>query len=315
MSWQPAPDAAGNNDCPPAVDIEIIPRASDIGGFDVRRALPFRDKRMVGPFIFWDEMGPGEFLAGQGVDVRPHPHIGLSTVTYLFSGALDHRDSLGSFQTIAPGDVNLMSAGTGIAHSERTGAATRQTPHVLSGIQSWVAQPKTHEDNAPGFVHHAAASLPVMEAEGICLRLILGEGHYGLTSPVKTDWNSLYADVVLQAGAQLPVPAEVEERAIYVCTGEIEIGGTTYAPNRMLVLHPNRAATIRALTPVRLLLLGGAVMDGPRYIWWNFVASTREKIEHAAREWKTGAFPAVAGDDKEFIPLPSEPKLAPFREG
>ena len=296
-----------------AVEMTIIPRASDIGGFEVLRALPFRDKRMVGPFIFWDEMGPGEFLTGQGVDVRPHPHIGLSTVTYLFDGVMDHRDSLGTFQTIAPGDVNLMHAGTGIAHSERTGPAERAHPHKLAGVQSWVAQPYTHEDTAPDFTHHGKGDLPVMESEGVTLRLVMGDGQYGLSSPVKTQWDTFYADAVLQTGAQLPVPADVEERAIYVLSGEIEVGGTAYASHQMLVLAPGKPASIKALSPVRLILLGGAVMDGPRYIWWNFVSSRRDKIVDAAERWQARTFATVAGEDKaEFIPLPGQPKLAPI---
>lgn len=295
-----------------AVEMTIIPRASDIGGFEVLRALPFRDKRMVGPFIFWDEMGPGEFLTGQGVDVRPHPHIGLSTVTYLFDGAMDHRDSLGSFQAITPGDVNLMHAGTGIAHSERTGVQERAQPHKLAGVQSWVAQPHTHEDQPPAFIHHGKEALPVMEGEGVSLRLVMGQGHYGLSSPVQTQWDTFYADVNLQAGAKLPVPKAVEERAIYVLSGEIEIGGTAYAPHQMLVLAPGKDATVKALSSVRLMLLGGAVMDGPRYIWWNFVSSRRDKIADAAERWQARTFATVTGDEAEYIPLPGQPKLAPL---
>ncbi len=292
------------------IDMVIIPRSSDIGGFEVLRALPFRDKRMVGPFIFWDEMGPGEFLTGQGIDVRPHPHIGLSTVTYLFDGALDHRDSVGTFKTITPGDVNLMHAGSGIVHSERTGMAERAQPHRLAGVQSWLAQPLDHESDAPDFIHHGKMDLPVMQAEGISLRLVMGDGHFGLSSPVKTQWNTLYADVQLEAGAQLPVPIDVEERAIYVLSGEIEIGGMAYAPHQMLVLAPNKPAVIKALSPVRLMLLGGAVMDGPRYIWWNFVSSRRDQITDAASRWQAQSFAKVAGDEVEFVPLPGQPKLA-----
>lgn len=314
MSYLPAADAAATTNCPAKIDLVILPRTSDIGGLDVRRALPFRDKRMVGPFIFWDEMGPGEFLTGQGVDVRPHPHIGLSTVTYLTAGTLDHRDSIGTQMTIAPGDVNLMSAGSGIAHSERTGAVERNQPHTLAGIQSWVAQPKSHEESAPLFAHHGKSALPRLQAEGIDLTLILGQNHFGLSSPVKTDWDTLYADVMLEAGTQLPLPDAVEERAIYVLQGEIEMGGAHYAPHQMLVCKPGASASLRALTPVRLMLLGGAVMDGPRYIWWNFVASSRERIRAAAEDWKNGRFAPVAGDDDAVLPLPGEPRLAPLKE-
>lgn len=294
------------------VEMTIIPRASDIGGFEVLRALPFRDKRMVGPFIFWDEMGPGEFLSGQGVDVRPHPHIGLSTVTYLFDGAMDHRDSLGSCQTIVPGDVNLMHAGNGIAHSERTGPAERALPHRLAGVQSWLAQPYDHEESSPSFFHHGKGDLPVLVSDGIHLRLVMGQGQYGLSSPVKTQWDTFYADVTLAAGAQLPVPVDVEERAVYVLSGEVEIGATTYAPHQMLVLAPHKPTVIKAVTPVRLMLLGGAVMDGPRYIWWNFVSSRRDTIKDAAERWHARSFPTVTGDEIDFIPLPGQPRLAPI---
>lgn len=293
-----------------AVELQIIPRASDIGGFEVLRALPFRDKRMVGPFIFWDEMGPGEFLTGRGVDVRPHPHIGLSTVTYLLNGAMDHRDSLGTFRTITPGDVNLMHAESGIAHSERTNPVERAHPHRLAGVQSWLAQPYDAEEANPAFLHHGRADLPVIDAEGISLRLIMGQDKYGISSPVQTQWDTFYADVSVAAGAQLPVPQDVEERAVYVLSGDIEINGTAYAPRQMLVLAPGKPATIKALSEVRLMLLGGAVMDGPRYIWWNFVSSRREQIYSAAQRWQAQEFPKVAEEGSDVIPLPAQPKLA-----
>jgi redox-sensitive bicupin YhaK (pirin superfamily) len=312
MSYLPAASPDADMHCPAAVEMAIVPRTSDIGGLDVRRALPFRDKRMVGPFVFWDEMGPGEFLTGQGVDVRPHPHIGLSTVTYLTAGALDHRDSLGTFKTIRPGDVNLMSAGRGIAHSERTGSDERAQAHTLAGVQSWLAQPMTHEEGVPAFAHHGAAELPRMDTEGIRLRLILGQGHWGLSSPVATQWDSLYADVHLDTGALFPLPRQVEERAIYVLSGEIEIGGAVYPPHQMLVLKPGADAALRAVTPVHLMVLGGAVMDGPRYIWWNFVASRRDRIMHAAEAWRNGTWAGVPDDADSGMPLPGVPKLAPI---
>ncbi len=285
------------------VEMAIIPRTGDIGGFEVQRALPFRDRRMVGPFIFWDQMGPGEFLAGQGVDVRPHPHIGLSTVTYLFDGELDHRDSLGTFATIQAGDINLMSAGRGIVHSERTGATVRQTPSRLFGIQSWLAQPLTSENGAPDFAHHSKGSLPVIDAEGKYIRLLMGAA-YGERSPIKTDWDTLYADITLDAGATLPIPSETEERALYVLSGDIMMGGIVYQPRQMLILRPQDEVTITATTPVRMMLLGGATMDSPRYIYWNFVASSRERLEQAKEDWRLQKFPKVPGDSEEFIPLP-----------
>lgn len=285
------------------VEMAIIPRTGDIGGFEVQRALPFRDRRMVGPFIFWDQMGPGEFLAGQGVDVRPHPHIGLSTVTYLFDGELDHRDSLGTFATIQAGDINLMAAGRGIVHSERTGATVRQVPSRLYGIQSWLAQPLTSENGAPDFAHHSKDSLPVIDAEGKYIRLLMGDA-YGERSPIKTDWDTLYADITLDAGATLPIPSETEERALYVLSGDIMMGGIVYQPRQMLILRPRDEVTITATTPVRMMLLGGATMDSPRYIYWNFVASSRERLEQAKEDWRLQKFPQVPGDSEEFIPLP-----------
>lgn len=285
------------------LEMAIIPRTSDIGGFEVKRALPFRDRRMVGPFIFWDQMGPGEFLAGQGIDVRPHPHIGLSTVTYLFDGEIDHRDSLGTFATIQPGDINLMSAGRGIVHSERTGASVRAQASKLYGIQSWLAQPLKTENSAPNFAHHTKTSLPLIEAEGAQIRLLMGNA-YGATSPIKTDWDTLYADITLEAGAEIPIPSQTEERALYVLSGEIMMGGIIYPPEQMLILRQNDDVVIRAMTPVRMMVLGGAVMDGPRYIYWNFVASTKERLEQAKEDWRQQNFPKVVGDDQEFIPLP-----------
>lgn len=305
MSWMPCPDAdiATPQD---AVEMVIVPRSGDLGGYEVRRALPFRNRRMVGPFIFWDQMGPGEFLTGRGLDVLPHPHIGLSTVTYLFEGSIDHRDSLGTQQTVYPGDVNLMTAGRGIVHSERTSAAARLAPSKLFGIQSWLALPRAREEEAPRFAHHAAPTLPQMQAEGLDIRLVMGAA-YGMRSPVLFDWDVLYADVRMQAGAVLPLPRETEERAIYVLSGEIEIGGVVYAPQQMLVLRPGDPVHVRATTAVKLMVLGGAAMDGPRFIYWNFVSSSKERLEQAKADWKARAFPRVPGEGDMFIPLPDGP--------
>lgn len=280
----------------------IIPRTADIGGFDVHRALPFRNKRMVGPFIFWDQMGPGEFITGKGVDVRPHPHIGLATVTYLFDGSLDHKDSLGYEQRIVPGDVNLMTAGSGIVHSERTGQDVRQDPSQLYGIQSWIALPQNQEETTPDFAHIAAQDMPIIEGEGKRVKLIMGEG-FGVKSPVPCYSDTLYASVEIKAGASIEISKDTEERALYGLKGQFEIGGHVYDPMQMLVLYPGIDVTIKAVTDCHFTVCGGAVMDGPRHIWWNFVSSNKERIEHAKREWQAGEFKMVAGDP-EFIPLP-----------
>ncbi|PZW51069.1 hypothetical protein C8P66_101286 [Humitalea rosea] len=284
----------------------IIPRAHDIGGFEVRRALPSAQKQMVGPFIFFDEMGPGEFLGGQkGVDVRPHPHIGLSTVTYLFEGAIRHRDSLGTLQDIKPGAVNWMTAGQGIVHSERTAPEVMAVPRRLAGIQSWVALPKSAEETAPGFFHHPAMAQPMAVDAGLTLRLIAGEG-WGMKAPVVTSSPLFYADAILAPGASVPLPAQHEERAAYVVQGEVTVAGDSFAAGRMLVFRAGDALALTAGPKgARLLLLGGAVMDGPRYIFWNFVSSSRERIEQAKSDWEAQRFARVPGDDAEFIPLPA----------
>jgi len=302
MSYMPGADPDMDMNCPDNVEMVIIPRTGDIGNFEVRRALPFRNKRMVGPFIFWDQMGPGEFLKGQGVDVRPHPHIGLSTITYLFDGTMDHKDSLGTDMRIKPGDVNLMSAGSGIVHSERTGADIRQNPSQLFGIQSWVAQPKEYEDGTPNFAHTSKDDLPGFDDKGFQGRVIMGEFD-GVRSPVKSQWETLYVDLVISSGEKVQIPKAVEERAIYVIEGDIEIGGVSYPKEQMMVLRPGDDVTILAKTQTRLMLLGGAAMDGPRYIFWNFVSSSKERLEQAKEDWQEGRFAKVPGDD-QFIPLP-----------
>jgi redox-sensitive bicupin YhaK (pirin superfamily) len=303
MSWQPAEDP----ECPTppnSVELVLLPRAHDLGGFEVRRALPAKERQMVGPFIFFDQMGPGEFLAGRGLNVRPHPHIGLATVTYLFDGEILHRDSLGSHQPIRPGDVNWMTAGRGIAHSERTDRALRVRGNRLFGIQSWVALPKAAEETTPAFVHHPGASLPVIEDRGIRLRLIAGEG-WGSRAPVTVSSSLFYADAVLAAGASLPLPDGHEERAAYILEGEVEVAGDRFAPGRMLVFRAGDRLALRAgPRGARVLLLGGAAMDGPRYLFWNFVASSRERIEQAKADWQADRFGKVPGDETEFIPLP-----------
>ena len=291
------------DETPPAVMITLEPKPRDLGdNFMVRRALPAIEKRMVGPFIFWDEFGPAHFPVGKGLDVRPHPHINLATVTYLFEGEIFHRDTLGSAQAIKPGDVNWMNAGRGIAHSERTAPELRATGSPIAGIQSWVALPEAHEESEPFFRHHAQSELPMLEEGGKRARVIAGS-LWGKASPVKTYSDMFYADVQLDAGASVPLEAEHEERGLYLTHGEIEIAGDRFAPGRLLVFRPGDAITIKAVTPARFMLLGGANL-GPRHLWWNFVSSRKERIEQAKEDWKAGRFGKVPGDENEFIPLP-----------
>jgi hypothetical protein len=285
------------------IDTVIVPRSVDLGDFQVRRALPSDKRQMVGPFIFFDQFGPAEFLVGRGIDVRPHPHIGLATVTYMFEGEIDHRDNLGNYQPIRPGEVNWMTAGRGIAHSERTGAALRATGSRIYGIQTWIALPREAEEVEPGFSHHDRGELPLFAEAGARVRLIAGS-LYGATAPSRTFSDMFYADVAMEPGARLPIDAGHEERSIYTLQGEIEIAGEAFGPGQLLVLRPGDALAVTARTPVRLTLQGGAAMDGPRHLWWNFVSSSKERIEQAKADWRTGRFAIVPGDETEFIPLP-----------
>lgn len=311
MSWNPAlepgnPDDVGAD----AIETLIIPRSRDIGGFEVRRALPSPQRQMVGPFIFFDQAGPAELLTGQGIDVRPHPHTGLGTVTYLFRGDFHHRDSTGADQVIRPGELNWMVAGRGVSHSERTTAAARSEPNSLFGIQTWVALPESAEDAPARFEHAGKASLPVLEAEGIRARLILGHA-FGETAPVTTSSDMFYADVELAPGALLPMPDDHEDRGVYVAQGSVEVAGQSFEGAQMLVFRPGDRIALRAgPAGARLILLGGATMGGPRYIYWNFVASSKERIEAAKDAWRAGDFQhgrfhLPPGDDREFIPLPA----------
>jgi redox-sensitive bicupin YhaK (pirin superfamily) len=258
---------------------------------------------MVGPFIFWDQMGPARFPSGEGLDVRPHPHIGLATLTYLFDGEIMHRDSLGTAQPIRPGEVNWMTAGRGIVHSERTDPALREDGASMFGIQAWVALPKQHEETVPGFVHLGSDELPTIEGEGKRVRVIAGT-LWGATSPVPSYSEMIYADAVLEAGAWLPIPAEHEERAIYVAEGTVSIADDRFEAGRLLILHPGDGVTVEAVGHARVLVLGGEPMDGPRFIWWNFVSSSQDRIEAAKADWKAGRFAVVPGDEAEFTPLP-----------
>ncbi|HEX4339455.1 MAG TPA: pirin family protein [Polyangiaceae bacterium] len=287
----------------PSIDMVIRARGRDLGGFTVRRSLPSPRRRLVGPFVFFDHLGPVRFEAGRGMDVRPHPHIGLATVTYLFEGEIFHRDTLGSAQSIRPGDVNWMTAGRGIAHSERTAPEYRSASHEYHGIQAWVALPRAHEETAPSFVHHPKATLPLIELAGVELRLIAGVA-YGARSPVETFWPTLYADAKLDAGATLELPDGIEERAVYVATGRITSAGDVFEPGDMVVFCKDASVSVKAVEPTRLLVLGGAAMDGERFIDWNFVSSSEARIERARDDWRAQRFGKVPGDDKEFIPLP-----------
>ena len=303
MSWLPDKDPVlGDKRSCDALDLVIVPRVRDLGGFEVRRALPHGKRQMVGPFIFFDQMGPVQFMAGQGIDVRPHPHIGLATVTYLFDGRVMHRDSEGNALEIMPGAMNLMTAGRGIAHSERSPGSARQTGEAMFGIQSWIALPAAHEETDPSFQHFDAASLPVVADGGVWARVIAGTA-FGRTSPVGrlSDW--LYAEVVLDEGASAPLDADHEERAVYLVDGEVEIAGERFEAPRLLIFRPGDRITVRAARRARMMFLGGAAMEGPRYIWWNFVSSRKERIEEAKEDWKSGRFRPVPGES-EFIPLP-----------
>lgn len=300
MSWLHDPrmdDPAGG------VDIVINPVSHDVGGLRVRRALPHIKRRIIGPFVFLDHMGPATLAPGAGLDVRPHPHIGLATVTYLTEGVIYHRDTLGSAQAILPGDVNWMTAGRGIAHSERSPQEARRQGVELLGIQSWVALPKAFEEAEPGFFHHAGAALPQLEDTGIRLRVIAGTA-YGETSPVEVFSRTLYCDVGLDAQTKLPLPGEHAERALYLISGEVEIAGEVFREGQLLVFRPGDSITVLAVRPSRLLLLGGEPLDGPRHIWWNFVSSSKERIEQAKQDWRQRRFGLVPGDEQDFIPLP-----------
>jgi redox-sensitive bicupin YhaK (pirin superfamily) len=310
MSWNPLLDhTIPLGDAVDAIETVIVPRARDLGGFEVRRALPSAARQMVGPFIFFDQMGPAEFLTGQGIDVRPHPHIGLATVTYLYKGRIHHRDSLGTDAWIAPGDVNLMTAGIGITHSERQDQSLRQGPHGLFGLQTWLALPRDREDDPAAFSHTVAGDLPVLQGEGKEVRLILGQA-WGERSQVATASDTLYADITLEPFAAIPLPDDVEDRGLYVLQGEVTVAGQVFEPGRMLVFRPGDRISAKAgATGARLMLLGGATMDGPRHIWWNFVASSKERIEAAkeawrAGDWMHGRFSLPPGDMDEFIPAP-----------
>jgi redox-sensitive bicupin YhaK (pirin superfamily) len=305
MSFFPARDPEpGDAFACDQIELMAIANAKDIGGFEVRRALPTAKRRLVGPFIFFDRMGPAVLRAGQAIDVRPHPHIGLATVTYLFDGKVRHRDSLGTEMVIAPGDVNLMTAGRGIVHSERTPEEMRGAPMSMSGLQTWVALPDGKEEVAPVFENTASAAIPGFQEDGVTGRVVIG-AFDGVRSPVRTASETLYVDVRLDAGASIRIPAAVEERAIYVLDGSVSIMRDRFPENRLLVFRPGDEIVVSSERGAHFMLFGGSSLGSKRYIWWNFVSSSKERIEQAKEEWKAGRFDIVPGDTQEFIPLPS----------
>ena len=283
----------------------LTPVTHDLGAFQVRRVLPARERTMVGPFIFVDQFGPAVLPVGTAMDVRPHPHIGLATVTYLFDGEIMHRDSLGTELAIKPGEVNWMTAGRGIVHSERTDTDLRASGSPIHGLQMWVALPQAKEEMDAGFAHHETAEFPMIRDNGKSVRVVVGS-LYGATSPVPTVHETIFGDVTLQAGSSLPIDAGHEERALYVIEGTIDIAGDKFEPGRLLVFRPGDTITVTAVTPAHFVIVGGAPMDGPRHIWWNFVSSRKERIEQAKADWKAGHFGKVPGDEIEFIPLPEK---------
>jgi redox-sensitive bicupin YhaK (pirin superfamily) len=293
------------------IEQTLTPVSHDLGGFKVHRTLPHRDRTMIGPFLFFDQMGPAHLPMGEGIDVRPHPHIALSTVTYLFDGAIDHRDSLGTLATIRPGAVNLMTAGRGIVHSERSPAEVRAGGPALSGIQTWLALPDGREEIDPAFEHVAADDLPVIETPGASARIIMGN-LWGKIAPTTTYAGTIYADIALSPGGSVPIDAAADERAVYLAEGEAELEGMPLEPQRLYVLRPGTAATLRSARGGRAMLAGGDAFETPRHVWWNFVSSSRDRIQEARRAWTAGEFPRVPGDEKEWIPIPGEPKTVSY---
>ncbi|WP_459614070.1 pirin family protein [Bordetella sp. 2513F-2] len=290
-----------------AIETLVVPRTSDIGNFEVRRALPSAQRRTVGPFVFLDEMGPAVLPAGAGIDVRPHPHIGLATVTYLFDGSLVHRDGAGNTQTILPGEVNWMTAGRGIVHSERSSPERRAVAERLYGLQMWVALPQQHEETDPGFVHYGTEAQPVVEGEGVRAQVVAGT-LFGRTSGVRTLSPLFYGDIQLQPGASVVLPAEHEERAAYLAEGRVSVEGVEHEAGRLLVFAAGRPVTLTAAggAPARFAVVGGEPLDGPRFVWWNFVSSRADRIEQAKQDWTRDRFgQTVPGDETEFIPLPA----------
>jgi redox-sensitive bicupin YhaK (pirin superfamily) len=284
----------------------ITPVTHDLGAFNVRRTLPAKGRTMVGPFIFVDQFGPAHFDVGAGMDVRPHPHINLATVTYLFEGAIDHRDSLGTHATIRPGALNLMTAGRGIVHSERTPPAERAAGSPISGMQTWLALPDGMEEIDPAFEHVPTTDLPQIDDNGVTARVIMGS-LWGRTAPTTQHAETIYADIAMTAGSSIPIDAHADERAVLVAMGSASLDGQPLEPHSLYVLQPGVPMTLRADSDCRVMLLGGEAFATPRHVWWNFVSSRRDRINQAKDDWRAGRFPLVPGDDKEHIPIPDVP--------
>ncbi|QIG79185.1 pirin family protein [Stakelama tenebrarum] len=289
----------------------ITPTTHDLGGFKVHRTLPSRPRTMVGPFVFFDQMGPAHLEVGNGIDVRPHPHINLATVTYLFDGAIDHRDSLGTFARIEPGAVNLMTAGRGIVHSERSPGDEREKGPALSGIQTWLALPEADEERDPAFEHVAAPDLPMLSDSGARARVIMGS-LWGISAPTTCYADTIYADIMLMANGAIPIDAEAEERALYVAVGDASLDGMPLEQKTLYVLRPGTTGSLTSQRGGRVMFCGGEAFAEPRHVWWNFVSSRRDRIEQAKADWKAGNFPLVPDDDKEFIPIPEVPKTVSY---
>ncbi|MES2291405.1 MAG: pirin family protein [Pseudomonadota bacterium] len=289
----------------------ILPVTHDLGEFKVRRTLPNKARTMIGPFIFVDQFGPAQLSPGAGMDVRPHPHINLSTVSYLFEGAIEHRDSIGSHAVIEPGAINLMTAGRGIVHSERSPASTRPAGPKFYGMQTWLALPDGKEEIDPAFEHVAASDLPLVETPGLSARVLMGT-LWGATAATTCHAPTIYADILIDAGASLPIDSDADERAILVTEGAASLDGTPLDLFTLYILAPGTAPTLTASSPARAMLLGGGAFTTPRHVWWNFVSSSRDRINAAKHDWKDGLFPTVPGDDKEFIPIPEVPKTVSY---
>ena len=298
------------NDTP--ISMEITPTTHDLGDFKVNRSLPARERTMVGPFIFFDQAGPATLEPGKGIDVRPHPHINLATVTYMFEGAFVHRDSLGSVQLIEPGAVNLMTAGKGIVHSERSPDNERSGSAEISAIQTWLALPDSKEEMEPAFEHVGANQLPIVESNDARARIIMGS-LWGQTAPVTTYANTIYADIILSAGGAIPIDAQAEERALYVTEGDAFLDGQSLEPQTLYVLRPGIAATLRSSAGARAILCGGEAFGTPRHVWWNFVSSSRDRLMQAREDWEAMRFPLIPGDEEEHIPIPQgRPKTVSY---
>jgi redox-sensitive bicupin YhaK (pirin superfamily) len=289
----------------------ITPVTHDLGAFTVRRTLPAKTRTMVGPFIFVDQFGPAQLMPGLAMDVRPHPHINLSTVTYLFEGAIGHRDSLGTNKVIEPGAINLMTAGRGIVHSERTPQEVRAAPSPLYGMQTWLALPDGREEIDPAFEHVPESGLPLIEGDGVSARVLMGS-LWGKTAATTQHAATIYADLKLDAGASVPIEADADERAVLLVEGEADLDGQALEMFALTILSPGQPMVVKASRPSRLMLLGGEAFSTPRHVFWNFVSSSRDRIQQAKEDWKAGNFPIVPSDEEEYIPIPDAPKTVSY---